>query len=612
MNYDANSGYYTIYNAASGKALDVSGAGAYNGANVQQYQYNGTRAQKWTIQANGDGTYRLVSAISGLVLDVSGGSHANSANVQTYQWNGTAAQKWNIAAVDQWLPEGTYYIASAVNHGNVIDVVGAGRSAGTNVEVYASNATNAQRFYFAPAGNGYYAIFNTNSGLSLGAASASSGANVRLSSSVQYWRPVLTKNGIVFHLKDNDSVVLDVAGASTASGANVQVYASNGTAAQGFSLLSTNFISEGLYTIRLARDSRYVVSDPGAATTAGTKIQLGESNGSASQAFTLRLQSDGTYKIINMASQKALQAAAGSYDVTQQAISGSNNQNWVLGFASDGGMVIRNKGVGTDYVLDLSGNNAAEKTQVGLYQYNGTGAQKWTLQPATIAYYQLSATLDQMAQWQRNGISYYKNYTLSQMKQKLDPNTKSSYEFVDLRVTTGITANQLNDFINSNSLGRSGNLKGMGTAFVAAAKAYCLNEVYLLSHAILESAWGTSHLASGDTGAYNFYGIGAYDSDPEHGSVVANQEGWTTPYGAIMGAAKWISKNYVNDTYYPQNTLYEMKWNSNYCSAITPGSVGHEYATDVDWAGKIANIMEQCYAYLGVSPTLSYIVTKYA
>ncbi|WP_338933258.1 RICIN domain-containing protein [Streptomyces netropsis] len=44
-------GVYTVTNLASGKVLDVVGGSQANGANVQQWEDNGTDAQKWRFTA---------------------------------------------------------------------------------------------------------------------------------------------------------------------------------------------------------------------------------------------------------------------------------------------------------------------------------------------------------------------------------------------------------------------------------------------------------------------------------------------------------------------------------------------------------------------------------
>ena len=94
MTHDSN-GYVTLTSVNSGKALDVNGGVSANGTNVQQYDSNGTYAQKWIAVKNSDGSYTFQSALAeNAVLDVNGGSSANGTNVQLYTSNGTNAQKW--------------------------------------------------------------------------------------------------------------------------------------------------------------------------------------------------------------------------------------------------------------------------------------------------------------------------------------------------------------------------------------------------------------------------------------------------------------------------------------------------------------------------------------
>lgn len=189
-----------------------------------------------------------------------------------------------------------------------------------------------------------------------------------------------------------------------------------------------------------------------------------------------------------------------------------------------------------------------------------------------------------------------------------------------------VTAAQLNAFIAQH--GADGKLAGMGQAFIDAAHTYGTNEVYLLSHAILESGWGKSELAKGyaydgktkiggktyPAGTYyNFFGIGAYDSSPlSGGRAAAIINGWNTPEKAILGAAKWIATEYANNSF-NQNTLYKMRW--NYTQATRDGVVWKQYATSTTWATGIANDMANCYGYCKIDKAntgLKFIVPLYS
>ena len=75
---------------------------------------------------------------------------------------------------------------------------------------------------------------------------------------------------------------------------------------------------------------------------------------------------------------------------------------------------------------------------------------------------------------------------------------------------------------------------------------------------MLESGNGTSNFASGRYGVYNYFGIGAYDNNPNNAISFARGRGWTTPAKAIIGGAKFVRQDYINKG---QNTLYRMRWN---------------------------------------------------
>lgn len=163
-------------------------------------------------------------------------------------------------------------------------------------------------------------------------------------------------------------------------------------------------------------------------------------------------------------------------------------------------------------------------------------------------------------------------------------------QFLDLSVPMGLPVTELNNYLNSYGI-----LSGEGEAFSKASQSTRVNELYLISHALLETGNGTSSLATGilvteindqkvePKVVYNMFGIGAYDSNPnKFGSERAYQEGWFTPEAAIIGGAKWVAENYIHNPHYQQKTLYEMRWNPS-----TPGT--HQYATDVGWAIKQTN-----------------------
>lgn len=91
-------GYYSLVNAASGKALGVAGDAATPGAHVEIAPPTGRDGQKWYVQQNDDGTWTLLSKSSGkaLALDVSGCSLLDDAPLEQWTANGADCQKWSF------------------------------------------------------------------------------------------------------------------------------------------------------------------------------------------------------------------------------------------------------------------------------------------------------------------------------------------------------------------------------------------------------------------------------------------------------------------------------------------------------------------------------------
>ncbi|UXS36288.1 glucosaminidase domain-containing protein [Staphylococcus delphini] len=172
------------------------------------------------------------------------------------------------------------------------------------------------------------------------------------------------------------------------------------------------------------------------------------------------------------------------------------------------------------------------------------------------------------------------------------------YQFLKLDQYQGLGAEELNKLLRGKGI-----LEGQGAAFKEAAQKHNINEVYLMSHAFLETGNGTSQLANGGhvdknnkvvtTGKpkyYNMFGIGAIDTDAlRNGFKTAERYGWNTVSKAIIGGAKFIRDQYIGSG---QNTLYRMRWNPEHPAT-------HQYATDINWANVNAQRMKYFYDQIG-------------
>ncbi len=94
---DPSTGYYTIINPLSGKAVDVAYGVMQNGTNVWLYDTNNTCSQQWHIVESSSQHYTIFSACTiNYALDLTYGITANNTNIQLYSANGTVSQEWLI------------------------------------------------------------------------------------------------------------------------------------------------------------------------------------------------------------------------------------------------------------------------------------------------------------------------------------------------------------------------------------------------------------------------------------------------------------------------------------------------------------------------------------
>ena len=206
---------------------------------------------------------------------------------------------------------------------------------------------------------------------------------------------------------------------------------------------------------------------------------------------------------------------------------------------------------------------------------------------------QVFTVLDSSGGWHKINANGYIGWVSGDYVKDVKKIPSEMYQFLVLSGSSGISASSLNS-----ELSGKGILDGKGDAFLQAGRDNNINEVYLLAHALLETGNGKSTLANGvwvssvdgkavtPKKVYNMYGIGAKDGDALRlGSEYAYKQGWDTPEKAIIGGAKWIADQYINNITYKQNTLYKMRWNP-----AVPGD--HQYATDIGWALKQTSNMD--------------------
>lgn len=233
------------------------------------------------------------------------------------------------------LPDGTYAVVAGIGSRKALDVTGASKADGANVQIYASNATSAQRWRVSHDGDGYVTLVNVGSGkaLDVSAGRTAPGTNVQQYASNGTWAQkwVAVPDGGGFRLVSalDPRIVLDVASASSADGANVQVYTGNGSAAQRFSFVSASpdvapcedVLPDGWFTLSPASSPDSVADIASASSADGADARLYVPNGTLAQLFEFRY-ADGYYLVVNASSGKALDVADGD------VVPGANVQQW--------------------------------------------------------------------------------------------------------------------------------------------------------------------------------------------------------------------------------------------------------------------------------------------
>lgn len=245
----------------------------------------------------------------------------------------------------------------------------------------------------------------------------------------------------------------------------------------------------------------------------------------------------------------------------------------------------------------------------------------------------------------------------------LDPNNFINDEvqrlqFLDLSVLSGASVSLLNNYLKG-----KGSLSGQGKAFIEAGKIHGVNEVYLISHAILETGNGSSNLATGkievgeisnnkyfvqipnnskrdkcESKAETCYFIAEYKQVKKNGKTVwdwvISETNNKTRNSAetikkiynmfgigaydrnpeVFGAIKayqeeWFKPEdaikggakFIGEDYIHQgqNTLYKMRWNPS--AMVNNGYATHQYATDIAWASKQVHRIYDLYKQIGIN-----------
>lgn len=157
--YDSSSGSYYIYGShmAQASSKDLRN---WNVLGTQGYTNSSLYASE-----NVEGIYYLQNKFSGLYLDIENGSSANGANVRQWSYNGSDAQKFKFVS----LGDGYYYILTgASGYKSCVDVESGSANDGTNILQWEYWGGEMQKYRVVKQPDGSYAILTKASGCSSG------------------------------------------------------------------------------------------------------------------------------------------------------------------------------------------------------------------------------------------------------------------------------------------------------------------------------------------------------------------------------------------------------------------------------------------------------------
>ncbi|MEU6250281.1 RICIN domain-containing protein [Glycomyces sp. NPDC047010] len=139
--------WYNLQSRSSGLVLGIRAASLDNGAELVQWDSNGSQDQQFRFLDAGSGYYKIQVRLSGKVLDVDGGSTADGAKIQQWGDAGTANQQWTITE------SGGY--ATFVNRasGKALDVWEWSTAKGGRISQYAATGATNQQFKLVPVGS---------------------------------------------------------------------------------------------------------------------------------------------------------------------------------------------------------------------------------------------------------------------------------------------------------------------------------------------------------------------------------------------------------------------------------------------------------------------------
>ncbi|WNM35749.1 RICIN domain-containing protein [Streptomyces sp. Li-HN-5-11] len=240
------SGYYKIFNVATGKVLGVKDQWPGDGAKILQWDDNGTLDHEWAIAPDPAGGFTAVNRLTGKYLEIPNAS--TTVGQAADQWGYTACdcQRWNLTQVAPPNLSTGQYILVNKNSGKYLEMPSATTTVGAQAGQWVNTACDCQMWSFQSTGSGAWKMKNVHSNLFLdvsGSSNAAGAAVIQNTSSTatsQQWTLTDAGNGYYKLVNANSGLEADVTSASTANGALIVQSTDTGNDSQLWKIVRIN------------------------------------------------------------------------------------------------------------------------------------------------------------------------------------------------------------------------------------------------------------------------------------------------------------------------------------------------------------------------------------
>lgn len=231
---------YKITNVKMKKCLDVKGGKTAKGTNIQVYKSNNTNAQRWYLIKNGSGYSFVPKCNYKGAMDIKGGKFEKDNNVQEWNSKLNEAQRFTIVKTVNYKNLGKTFKARIISNKSTFSV-----DADSSSNVYLNNSnkgSNSQKWLFERQKDMSYKITNLRykKCLDVKSEKKENGTNIQLwksnDSKAQRWFIIKNDSGYALVPKCNLNGAMDIKGAKFVKGTNIQEWTINYKEAQRFKI----------------------------------------------------------------------------------------------------------------------------------------------------------------------------------------------------------------------------------------------------------------------------------------------------------------------------------------------------------------------------------------